>query len=238
MGWGWSILVGLVNAALCTAVGAFAADRGTQWHGVSNMEGGRGMFIVFVFMPLAFVGGLAIGLWVARHREVSDFVGGLARLGLAAAVSLGLIAVLTGFAWITADHPPTIDDRELDLVFEVRLPADYPVPADSLRDHDFRVSVVVSNSDRAYAQLELDSVRVDADRTIVPGHSFLRSRGIRTVAVTTGNTTSSRQSLDLPLAPSPKAADLEWTDWMPLRPGGPDPPGFGTIEVRYRVRQY
>jgi hypothetical protein len=240
MSWPLSLLVGLLNGVLGAALTTFAADLGTTWHRVSNMEGGRGMLIAFVYLPLGFIAGVFIGIRVARAREVTTFLAGLTRLGVAGGVTVGLVAAALGLAWLTADHPPTLGGKELDLVFEVRLPPGYPV-RDSLRERDFRVGVVVSSSDRAYANLAFDSVRVDGDAVIVPGSARLHSRGYRTFSVGYDAEPGSErvtQVLDLPLAPSPKRADSTWTDWRPLERwfGGGPVPDEVRAQVRYRIQ--
>ncbi len=237
MSWPLALLAGLVNGVLGAALTVFAADLGTTWHRVSNMEGGRGMLIAFVYLPLGFT--VVVGVRVARARAVTSFPAGLARVGVAGGATVGLVAVALGLAWLSADRPPTLEGKELNLAFEIRLPPAYPV-RDSLRERDFRVGVVVSSSDRAYADLAFDSVRVDGDAVIVPGSARLRSRGYRTFSVGYGPDPGSErvtQVLDLPLAPSPKRADSAWTDWRSLtRSFGGDvvPEGVRT-QVRYRV---
>ena len=211
-------LVGLVTGAITAFVGAYAADLGTRWHRVPDMEGQRGMAIAFLFIPLAFVVGLVVGIVVARRGgDVGSFAAGLARLAKAVGVALGLVAVTLGFAWLTTNHPPTIDGQELVLEWEMRLPPGF-TPRDSLSHHDFRVGLVASADDRDYTRIRFDQVAQDDSFVVVTGSGYLRSRASRSLSMTWGpfDAHNPVQFVELPLAPVPSRRDMAWTDWMPL----------------------
>ena len=196
------------------------------------------MLIAFVYLPLGFVVGLVVGVRVARVGEVAA---GIRRLGVALGLMVAIVGVGVGLAWLTADHPPTLEGHGLELAFEVRLPPGYPV-RDSLREHDLRVGVVVSSSDRAFSQLDFDRVRTDGAFRVVPGRAGLRSRGFRTMSLvhrSDDRDAGETQFLDLPLAPSPGRGDLEWSGWLPFRTrsDGQPIPAAERAEVRYRVRR-
>jgi MFS family permease len=241
MRWPLAILLGFINALFTALASGFAAEWGTRWHKVSNMEGGRGMLIAFIFVPLGFIVGLIVGLWIARSKETATFAAGLGRLGFSMGVSLVLVACVLGLAWASADHPPTIDGRPLVLEYEMRLPPGYPV-RERLKENEFRAAVVVSSSDRNYSEVDFDHVRKDGDWVVVPVRADMNSMGTRTVSATYGPFEpypSNSQFGDIPLAPKPTKADFEWSKWYQLTRRfkiDEEVPAAERVQVRYRVR--
>jgi hypothetical protein len=204
------------------------------------MEGGRGMLIVFVFVPLGFIVGLVVALWIARSKETATFAAGLARLGISMGTSLVLVAGALGLAWASANHSPTIDGRPLVLEYEVRLPPGYPV-RERLKDNEFRTAVVVSSSDRNYSDVDFARVRQDSSFVVVPARANLNSAGLRTLSAAYGPFEpypTRAQYGDIPLAPKPSKADFEWSKWFELtrRFDNNEVPSAERAQVRYRVR--
>src|SRR5215813_8251919 len=113
-----ALITGIAAAALVIPV----ADYLTQLYHVSNMEGQRGMLIVFGIAPLTFIGGFVIGLVTAIvfRRLVAGFI-------RTQGLSLGFVIALTGVVsfilYVVAEKPPTIDGKQLGLEFELRVPA-------------------------------------------------------------------------------------------------------------------
>ena len=62
MSWKIALLVALLNGVITAVVTAPVADRITKLHKVSDREGGRGMAVIFFFVPAGFIGGLLLGL--------------------------------------------------------------------------------------------------------------------------------------------------------------------------------
>jgi hypothetical protein len=235
MRWLPSLGIGVVSG-LASALAALGAGLlATEWHHMSDREGGRGMFLVFVLIPGAFLAGLIIGTWVAR----SSAGGGLAAGGKAIAISLALVAASLGMAWLTADHAPTIDGQSLTLDLEVRLPHGYPVQ-DSLEAHEFRVGLSSSSRDRGYVDLDFTSVRRDDGFIVVSGTRELVTTGLRDVSATWGKFEDHRvpQYAPIPLAPRPTTKDTEWSRWHALNRymDLTDVPPAEQVQVRYRVR--
>ncbi len=67
MRWPSSLLIGGVTGLVTAVAGGFAAKAGMEWQKVSSMEGAQGFALAFIFLPLAFLGGLAVGTRLARH---------------------------------------------------------------------------------------------------------------------------------------------------------------------------
>ncbi|MCC7503148.1 MAG: hypothetical protein IT229_11505, partial [Flavobacteriales bacterium] len=62
MSWMIAFVVALLNGVITALVTALVADHLTKLHKVSDREGGRGMAVVFLFVPAGFIGGLLLGL--------------------------------------------------------------------------------------------------------------------------------------------------------------------------------
>lgn len=239
MTWPASLVIGLATALVTAVGGGFAASAGMQWQRVSNREGLQGFALVFVFIPLAFLVGLGVGIAIARSGPAVPLVAGLGRLAKAVGISGALVLAALGAAWVTADHVPTIDGRDLVLEYEVRLPPGFTMP-DTLDDDHFRVGSLASSSDRAYTTVDFDRVgRVDSF-VVVPGRGALNSTSARQISVSSG-TSAQRlpsQFARIPLAPRPKKADFQWSDWIELtrRMDLSDVPHAERAQVRYRVQ--
>lgn len=235
MRWLPSLGIGLLTGLLTAVAAAFAGDLATGWHRMSDREGGRGMFLAFVVIPGAFLAATVVGTWVAR----ASASGALATTGRAVALSLGLVVASLGLAWLTADHPPTIDGQVLSLELEVRLPPGYPVQ-DSLEANEFRVGLTSSSRDRAYIDLDYASVRREDGFLVVTGTRDLVTVGLRDVSATWGKFEDHRspQYLPIPLAPRPSRKDMEWSKWFSLNRymDQTDVPAAEQVQVRYRVR--
>lgn len=235
MRWLPSLGVGVLTGLLTAFAAGFAGDLATGWHGMSDREGGRGMFLVFVVVPGAFLVATVVGTWVAR----ASASGALATTGRALAISLGIVVASLGLAWLTADHPPTIDGQALSLELEVRLPPGYPVQ-DSLEANAFRVGLSSSSRDRAYVDLDYASVRHEEGFIVITGTRDLVTMGLRDVSATWGKFEDRRspQYLPIPLAPRPTRKDMEWSRWFALNRymNQTDVPAAEQVQVRYRVK--
>ena len=119
-----AILTALVGCLLAFFVG----DYLTRLAHMSNMEGGRGMFVVFVCAPLGILVGLVIGI-------ISSILGrreGLAGLFIAQSWSLLIVCCVAGLVagvpYLLSDKPPTIDGKRLEMQFELRAPGTFKIP--------------------------------------------------------------------------------------------------------------
>jgi hypothetical protein len=197
------------------------------------------MGMVFLFIPLALIGGMIIGVWVARSGPDVSFAAGISRLGMALAISLGLVLSALGVAWASADHAPTIDDKRLVLEYEMRLPPGYPV-RDSLEEREFRVGLVASSSDRNFTNIDFAGVVRDGDTIVVRGRGALQSTGMRSLSANHGpfSANAPSQYVELPLRPRPRREDLEWSGWLEMQRymNLTDVPPEQRVRVRYRVQ--
>jgi hypothetical protein len=119
----WAILAGAAGAV----VGWFVTGAVAAWiaalFGMSDFEGGRGMFAFLFVGPIGGLVTMLLAIWaalrVARGRE--PLVPTLARVGLVLALIAGLVGAGIGLRLATIDTytdeaPPTLE-------FEIRVPA-------------------------------------------------------------------------------------------------------------------
>lgn len=225
--------IGVITALIGGALAIYFGDLGTRAQGVSDFEGGRGMLIAFVLLPAGLLCGFISG--VAWGRRAAQGAASFFRdVGLAAATTTALIAGAGGLAWATADHSPTVEGREIELEFEVKIPASSTAPAD-LKAGGFSANLSTTKSDNRFAELKFDAVRSEDGARILPGIAGLYSRTTERHLLV-GNWPSQVFALKLPAVPG--QADFTWSEWIApfeIADGSPVPPAQA-LAVRYRVR--
>lgn len=231
-----TLLVALLSGLLGAAAGFVGGDITTRAHHVSNMEGGRGMLVVFAIVPACIVAGIIVGVVAARLIPAPG-LGGWFKAQLAAWAAVAILAgVVFGYAWMRAPRPPLLNGQELVLEFEVRMPAGRAAP-----DSAGKFSVLFTSKgygdDRHLAILHLDRLGSSEGRVVIPASAAIRTTTMqRSLVVNDEN--GDYFWFDLPLRARPADGDLEWTDWWP-RPGEvatADIRGNGGFQIRYRVR--
>ncbi|MBA3385218.1 MAG: hypothetical protein H0T95_01100 [Chthoniobacterales bacterium] len=234
--WPVGLLVGLIAGIAGALLAAPVSDWAMEAHHVSTMEGGRACAVVGIWMPLAFIGGFAVGFVASLRLSGSGFVGFAKRQGLALLITAALVGVVGGLGWATADHPPEIDGKNLALEIEVRVPRKSRT-IDDLKAHDFTVALVISASDRNYSDMRWSEARAENDFIIVPAWSALNSRNAGR-EITAGVDGENRQIFNVILPASPKKADGTWSDWTGARQrfDGSKPAPQDQYLARYRVR--
>ncbi len=234
--WPLGLLVGLLTGAAGAFLAIPVSDWAMQAHHVSAMEGQRACAAVGLWAPLAFVAGGLVGLLVSLLLGGTGFAGYLRRQGVALAAIALLVLGAGGLGYLTAEHPPTLDGKALALEIETRVPAAGRTVAE-LRAAEFNVALLVSASDRSYAEIRWSEARSEEDAIIVPAWAALRSRNFSR-EISAGPAGENLQLFPVALPASPRAADRMWSGWIaPDRrfEGGPPPP-LEQYRVRYRVR--
>jgi hypothetical protein len=201
---------------------------------VSTFEGAAGYLVVFVLVPLGFVVGFATGLVVMRTRPRPGLRSALSRLGLALAITAGLLGAGYGVAYSTRDRPPRIEGRPLSLQLELR----HRMLSAMDRPEAVRASLFATRSDNAFIDLVTDD-REDQDGwAVLSGVAALRSKSAgRMLSVTHGD--GGYEVFELPLAPAPGLEDTAWVGWfVPRAPLGAAerPVASQAFQLRYRVR--
>src|SRR5438270_5415182 len=164
--------VAFVTAVAGMFLAIFASDYLTKLYHVSDMEGQRGMTVIFLFAPLGIIVGFVIGIVVALCARWPGFVGFVKTQGLSTLITIGLAAVVSGLSWMGADHPPRIDGKNLTLDFELKIPATISLPAE-LNDYNVRASLYANNRDNRYAKIDIPSIVKSDGFIVVPGSAEL-----------------------------------------------------------------
>lgn len=232
-----TFLIALLTALVTGFAGAFGGDLATKALRVSNMEGGRGMLIAFVILPAAAIGGMIVGILVARRFPDPGFAGFLKAQGIALGVAVGLVALVTGISVATAPRVPTIEGKTLALEFELRFPDGRVLPDSAARD-GFSILMTGPGDDRSrhLAELRWEEARTAAGHIELPATAYLRTSSRRSLVINDGP--DAHYWFDLPLRGAPRPADTTWTDWWPApgQPSGADIKGSGGFQMRWRVR--
>jgi hypothetical protein len=230
--------IALITAVVGMFLAVFASDYLTRIYHVSDMEGQRGMAVIFLFAPLGFIVGFVVGLITALRTRWPGFVGFVKGQGLSLLITTAIAAVVSGLVWLGADHPPKIDGKELTLDFELRIPSTIQLPPE-LNEYSIHASLFASRRDHRAGRIDIHSIGKRADFTIVPGTAPLMSRSAnRSLLLSIGNTSGPAQMINLNLPPSPRREKETWSDWIvatqyaDLKPV-PEPE---RMSVRYRVR--
>ncbi|HEX7023750.1 MAG TPA: hypothetical protein VF187_02940 [Gemmatimonadales bacterium] len=230
-------LIALVTGVAGMVLTFLVADPVTRAYHVSDMEGGRGMFIAFILAPAGFLLGAVTGFVMARTSHAVDVAGYFKAQGVALLVVLLGIGAIGGLSWLAADRPPTIGGKPAVLELEIRLPMDSTVATD-LHAADLHASLFENTKYNRFAQLELDSAIVRDGYLTVPGEAWLFTRRPgRELLVGMGTENSS--VFELPLPGKPTTADTVWTSWLETGRAADSslPMNERKYQVRYRVKR-
>ena len=162
------LAIALITGIAATALVIPVSDYLTQLYHVSNMEGQRGMLIVFGIAPLTFIGGFIIGLVTAIvfRRVVAGFI-------KTQGLSLGFVIALTGIVsfilYVFAEKPPTIDGKQLGLEFELRVPATIPITDADLSSNGVSVGLDSPSREVRICFIDSQSLRKNGNEMILAG---------------------------------------------------------------------
>ena len=206
---------------------------------MSNMEGGRGMFVMFVCAPLGILVGLAIGIvssiLVRRQGPAGFFVA----QGWSLLIVCGLAGLFAGIPCVLSDKPPTIDGKRLELQFELRAPTTFKIP-ERPDGYSIRVSLYANNRQNQYAFIDWNGITKDAEHATVPGHvPLLTHSKTRSLLASIGNEPVASQFIEVRIPPAPRKEDEAWSDWISATQRADLSPVSEPerIAIRYRVRQ-
>jgi hypothetical protein len=232
------LAIALLTAVFGCVLGIVVGDYATQAMHVSNMEGGRGMMVMFVCAPMGIIAGFLVGLVIGIWTKRPGFVGFLIGQGWSALI-LGVIAgIFAGVFYVASDKPPKIGGKELTLDFELRVPASATIPAEP-DGYAVSVSLYENNRNNRYAFIDWQSIARGPEQITVPGHTELMTHsGSRQLLASLGNQPMP-QMFEVKLPPVPSRQDETWTDWITATQRAdlttlPKGEGFS---IRYRVRE-
>jgi len=208
-----TVSIGFLSAIAGCVLAFFVGDYLTQLAHMSNMEGGRGMFVVFFCGPAGILAGLIIGIVVSilvRRRGAAGFFSALGLSILTLSILSGLAA---GVPYLFSDKPPRIEGKRLVLEFELRIPPQVSIPKSGHGD-DVRVILYGGSRDFTWASVDLSAMKRTPEGTIIPGQADLLTHNAeRWLLVALGYDLTAGQHINLKLPGSPDPANERWSEW-------------------------
>jgi len=234
-----ALFIALFTAFVGCVLAFLVGDYLSRLAHMSNMEGGRGMFVMFVCAPLGILVGLAIGIvssiLVRRQGPAGFFVA----QGWSLLIVCGLAGLFAGIPCVLSDKPPTIDGKRLELQFELRAPTTFKIP-ERPDGYSIRVSLYANNRQNQYAFIDWNGITKDAEHATVPGHvPLLTHSKTRSLLASIGNEPVASQFIEVRIPPAPRKEDEAWSDWISATQRADLSPISEPerIAIRYRVRQ-
>ena len=233
-----AFFVALLTAIVGCVLAFFVGDYLTKLGHMSNMEGGRGMFVVIACAPLGILVGFVIGivssLLVRRQGAAGFFIA----QGWSLLIVCALAGLLVGVPYLLSDKPPRIGGKGLSLEFELRVPQQFSIP-DTPSGDSVRVSLYTGNRETTYAFIDWASIKRAPEGAIIPGRvQLLDHNPARSLFAIVGNDPMAGQFITLKLPSNPRLEDEQWSDWI----HGTQQANLGPIpeaaqfSARYRVR--
>src|SRR6266516_3764861 len=181
----------------------FVGDYLTRLAHVPEMEGQRGMTIVFLCVPLGILAGLVIGIIssiVVRRQGLAGF---LVAQGWSLLIVCGLAGLLAGVPYLLSDKPPTIDGKHLELQFELRAPAAFKIP-DQPDGYSVRVSLYTDSQQSRFAFIDWNAIAKNAEHITIPGNvPLLTHSKTRSLLASIGNEPVASQFIELKIPSAP-----------------------------------
>ena len=231
-------LIALFTAFVGCLLAFFIGDYLTTLEHMSNMEGGRGMFVVFVCAPLGILVGLVIGIVSSILVRREGPAGLFLAQGWSLLIVCALAGLLAGVPYLLSDKPPTIDGKRLELQFELRAPVTFKIP-DQPDGYSIRASLYTDNRQTQYAFIDWNGITKDSEHATVPGHvPLLTHSKTRSVLASIGNEPVASQFIELKIPPAPRKEDETWSNWILAgqRADLSPIPETERMALRYRVR--
>ena len=234
-----AFFIALFTALVGCVVAFFVGDYLTRVGHMSNMEGGRGMFVVFLCAPLGIFVGFVIGivssLLVRRQGAAGFFIA----QGWSLLIVCAVTGLVVGVPYLLSDKPPRLGGKELSLEFELRVPPQFSIP-DTPSGDSVRVSLYSGNCETAYAFVDWASIkRAPEGGAIIPGRVHLLDHNpARSLFTVVGNDPMAGQFITLKLSSNPRPEDEQWSDWIhATQQANLDPiPEEAQFTARYRVQ--
>jgi len=233
-----AFFVALLTAVVGCVLALFVGDYLTRLARVPEMEGQRGMTVIFLCAPLGIVAGLIIGVISSILVRRQGLAGFLIAQGWSLLIACGLAGLLIGVPYVLSDKPPRIDGKRLELQFELRAPAAFQIP-DQPDGYSIRVSLYTDNQQSRFAFIDWSAITRNAEHITIPGNvALLTHSNTRSLLASIGNEPGGSQFIELKIPRAPTKQDETWSDWIfatqraDLSPV-PEPERFA---ARYRVR--
>jgi hypothetical protein len=233
-----AFFIALFTAVVGCILAFFVGDYLTRLAHVSEIEGQRGMMVVFLCAPLGILAGLVIGVIASILVRRQGPAGFLIAQAWSLLIVCGVAGLLGGVPYVLSDKPPRIDGKQLELQFELRAPATFQIP-DQPDGYSIRVSLYTDNEQSRFAFIDWSGITRDAEHLTIPGNvPLLTHSKTRSLLASIGNEPAGSQFIELKIPPAPTSENETWSDWIlatqraDLSPV-PEPERFA---ARYRVR--
>ena len=209
-----AFFIALLTALVSCVLAFFVGDHLTRLGHMSNMEGGRGMFVVFVCAPLGIFVGLVIGIVSSLLVRRQGAAGFCIAQGWSLLILCALAGLLVGVPYLLSDKPPRIGGKELSLEFELRIPPQFSIP-DTPSGDSVRVSLYSGNRETTDAFIDWASIKRAPEGAIIPGRVPLPDHNpARSLFAVVGNDPMAGQFITLKLPSNPRHEDEQWSDWI------------------------
>ena len=231
-------IIALFTASVGCLLAFFVGDYLTRLAHVPEMEGQRGMTVVFLCAPLGILVGLVIGIVSAILVRRQGLAGFLIAQGWSLLIVCGVAGLLVGVPYLLSDKPPRIDGKRLELQFELRAPATFKIP-DRPDGYSIRVSLYTDDRQSQFAFIDWNSITKNAEHVIIPGNvPLLTHSKTRSLLASIGNEPVASQFIELKIPPTPRKEDETWSDWIfaTQRADLTPVPESERMALRYRVR--
>src|SRR5262249_39628781 len=167
-----AFFVALLTAIVGCVLAFFVGDYLTKLGHMSNMEGGRGMFVVFVCGPIGILAGFIIGVVSSVLIRRRDAAGFFIAQGWSLLAVLVLAGRSSGIPYLLSDKPPRINGKELILEFELRVPSQFKIP-DTPSGDTIRAILYSGNHEGNYAFIDWAKIKRSVEGAIIPGQVAL-----------------------------------------------------------------
>ena len=209
-----AFFIALFTAAVGCVLAFFVGDYLTKLAHVSEMEGQRGMMVVFLCAPLGILTGLVIGIVVSAVIQRRGPAGFFMAQGWSLVIICGLAGLLMGVPYMLSDKPPRIDGKRLELQFELRAPAAFKIP-EQPDGYSIRVSLYTDNQQSRFAFIDWSAITKDAEHVTIPGKvPLLTHSKSRSLLASIGNEPIASQFIELKIPAAPTREDETWSDWI------------------------
>jgi hypothetical protein len=236
------ILRGLLIAFLTAVAGGilaiFVGDDLTRLAHVPEMEGQRGMTVLFLCVPLGILAGLVIGITASILVRRQGPAGFLVAQGWSLLVVCGIAGLLGGVSYLLSDKPPKIDGKFLTLDFEVRVPPSIQLPAE-MHDYTVSVSLYTNGTQTRVVQIDPRSIKKDSTGATFSGTvPILSHAASRQLFPSIANTEHGSQFIPLDLPATPRKENETWSDWIFATQYADETPASGSdrMSARYRIQ--
>ena len=236
------ILRGLLIAFLTAVAGGilaiFVGDDLTRLAHVPEMEGQRGMTVLFLCVPLGILAGFVIGITASILVRRQGPAGFLVAQGWSLLVVCGIAGLLGGVSYLLSDKPPKIDGKFLTLDFEVRVPPSIQLPAE-MHDYTVSVSLYTNGTQTRVVQIDPRSIKKDSTGATFSGTvPILSHAASRQLFPSIANTEHGSQFIPLDLPATPRKENETWSDWIFATQYADETPASGSdrMSARYRIQ--